>query len=714
MQVELPNLNPLHVLVYNQKEFEDKLNEMDANELLDLCPRYKLPNQTLLYHFSDTLDKNFKYFGSKKRLILDYTGLKEFHFDFYEYRQANYIHLVYNDEEINILDLSFISVEMGFDIGVYLDNHTLNQYCKKHQLNGFIKLKESADYHIECYRFENKNFCPVLYLRQFEHIKMLGEIDTIKKEKHLTESHVLNLINVLFCNIVQLLFETDKPVILELTNQLYGKTIESNYTLDIYQGMYYNLLVLSFITPSTPCHEYIEEELEYDVVETVKNIHYAQESFYGMDETLLQYYLSDPIYRHVLSLLAPNINLQPFSYSHYDLITKIPGYEGYTLDVILKHGARAVIQYLERDIIKNLYQYYKKSEKGHDITLNTVNVDYIPSTFNFIIEKVFDRLTDKNLVPILELKVIDKQIKRLFNADDLYHLIVPKKYTKAKLLYNDLVNDIINYKRSDLDLPTITYEYIKWLHQFTENKHLLDFLNQMSQYIYDLYKGFIREDSGILLTTLVEYLNIENIILFIDGLAKELKISKSLLYHFYDFVQEKEFKYFLNEDPVPNLFDNLKIALLTSVFKKELKKVYDVKDKEFFEGMIDKLISQPESQTLLNDETFDWYNFYNKHTIDIDYIDQLLNKLYPNDVMLNIIYNHYNTPLTTKRLTSLLPLMNQNLFQIYAKSELSDEKLRLLVHIDEEPEEEEKKEKTSKKKKSKRKDSKSSSGTESI
>src|SRR4029078_9226597 len=513
MEVELPNLNPLNVLVYDIKAFEDKINEVDSVEVLDLCPRYKLTGPTLMYHFSEEEDKNFKHFGSKTKSILNYKGLTDFYFNFNDYIDYNFIHVLYNNDELNVLDLSFISAEIGVDIGVYFDNNTLNKYCVKHKLDGFIKLKRSVSYNIQCYTVDSTNFCPVLYCKDFTKIKMLGMIDTKKKDKYLDYEQISTLINILFCNIVKLIrTETDKAVSLTLTDQLFGKMIDTNYDLtDIYRGMYYNSFRLSFINLVNHCHDYLHEDLSYDhlptdYLSTLKPIHYQSEPFYDKNDKLMTYYISDMLYRYILGLMAEDLKLQSFTYSHYDLFTSIPGYEGYTLEAIKNNGALSIIQYLEKDIINRLYQFYKQSEKSYQITLNKINIEYIPSTNNFIIKIIFDYLNKKPLsiaIKILSLSEVDKNIKNFFNADHMYHMIVNKKYNKVKLLYNDLTKDITNYLKNtnNIDLPSISYEYIKWLYRLTEEKKLTNFLQKMSQYLYDLYKGFIKDESGIVFDT---------------------------------------------------------------------------------------------------------------------------------------------------------------------------------------------------------------------
>lgn len=750
MEVEhdIPNLNPRRALISNFDNFEKILKNANIDILLDMYPRTYLPLQTILYHFDNDIEKGFEKLGKNQGLFPDYKdNLIEFDFNYYNVN-TKYIHVLYNSEEIKVLDCTFIAAELGFN-PISFSNKEMMNYCKQNKLDGFINLKESVNTSSTCY----SNMCPVLYLLNRKYsddkeilskVKMLGMIDTITpKQKKLNLKDINKLLNLLFCRVYQIIEKREGEFNFDIYGNLYGNMIVSTKNLNlVYYQDYYKLLNLDHTNLKNPCViDYIKEEIQPEqtdlsILTTNKNIHKTDQDFFDSDENDMEFYLSDKIYDYAFTKLAKKLNVNPYIYSHYHLFSQFPQYKTYTIDLLNNYTIQTIISHLELQIFNDLYTHYKFFRKGdvaiNKVNINSVNIQYIFSTKSFLIKKIFTIFSRKKwdeVISILMLKHIDKGINNLFNADHFYHTIVNEKYTKARFLYDDLVKDIIQYQRQqNINLPTIDYNFLKQLLKISKNLPLQEYLSKMLLTIYDKYKEFItNKDKNLMFVDMYAFLAVDDIAAFFMDVAKHLNQSPSLINHYVDITNMDPFKNYktikIEGEPTAGLinwFNDLKISILTFIFTNQLATYYKLDKGKFLTMIVEQLIKQQQFQDSLDDVNIDWYDFLINPNFDINSVINIINQIYNNNIMLPYIYEELKIHLSPSRTIEVLDkVRNDNLFEIYIdylNGDITLDKLKQIIYVEEEHTEEDegKKNKKKKKKKSKSKSSSTYSLEESI
>src|SRR5688572_29397824 len=115
--MEIGNLNPRYTLLsYDINLMKNIIKSIDTEELLSTCPHTTIPIDTLFYHFDDEnyeinktpqFTDNHYYFN----FIGQYNLIKN--------KDISMCQVLWNRKELKLLDLSLISIELGFNPTMY-------------------------------------------------------------------------------------------------------------------------------------------------------------------------------------------------------------------------------------------------------------------------------------------------------------------------------------------------------------------------------------------------------------------------------------------------------------------------------------------------------------------------------------------------------------------------------------------------------------------
>lgn len=747
MENSVINLNPKYIMTLHDVDMVKKtISNMDIKELLNKCPTVKLHKDTLLYHADKISDPDKDNLGKVPEYDQDMTL---YYFNFLNHYQSmkknkqTEVDILWNTGELKLLDLTWITVELGFNP---IMNHekeismkTLKIYCKKNKLDGII----SFDINVEKENYQsNFNYIndlevypisPIVYLTNESdygnnRLKKLGIISLKKKKEYLSFDEVTKLHNLIFCNIHQIIkFGHEEEVDMEVKtkNNTYYITLETDepkhldYIFDVKDKYLLDLLILNNANLSDQCDFQFPVEKQMDelvIYPDYKNV----EITYNIQTDYNPIY--DDFFNLILNDIAINQSITPFVYVHYDKLDTIDYLSNYNYTLIDEYydsmdDIKRLMKNIEKLIITRMNFYYKKSSKGFKSNVNFINLEYIPDTYNYIKNKIMDELEKlpiENAVNLIAGKNFDKNITKYFNVFKLYHSITSSKYDKPKKLYQSLLNDLTTYK----NLPSINLSWINLLSELSDSESqnsVNQYIKNVKSNIYDVYKNYMIGE--VMFFQLYDFLGIDALLQYMVNFANVNGLNSNLIVYYDQITKD------MNKYSVDYLRKGLKNTELTDVeflnqWMEKLKihiivtKLYDFMinhykiDKEneeindFIKNEIEKLINLD----LDNDDSYirnilntdDWVN----PNFNFIYFIKLFESEYTNEKMLKKIYNILDINLTDKNKRKILLLVeNKNLLKLYfkylnhdiSKKELENNVFTSLVNVKEDYKESKKK-----------------------
>jgi len=707
MQNTVINLNPKYMMtLYDIDLMKKTIENMDIKEILKNCPIQTLSKNTLLYHASRSDDYKSLLGKSPENKDNDFN---EYYFNFLNHYQEimkdrqSVCEVLWNNEELKLLDLTRITVELGFNPIMNNFNEVsmklLNTYCKKNKIDGIVSFdityatsdniqENESNYH---YIKDNTAIpiSPIVYITYDggNKLKNLGAIQLKNKREYLTKKEINKLHNILFCNIQKIITYGQKinaTMNIIINNYSYQIEIIDNkkkenidLIFDIKKKYLLDLLVLNnsnlteecdFIFPSNKLMDELTSLSEIKNVEITYNVE--------LDDDF-----NDNVFNILLTNIAINNDINPFIYVNYDKLDNIDYLKIYTYDLINSYyhtmeDIKRLILNVEKLIITKLNFFDKNS------TVNFVNLEYIPDSYNYIKNKILNELND---LPLEEALLIiegiekNKNVNKYFDTYQLYHSIIYKKYDKPKKLYQSLLNDLTNYK----NLPNIDLKWLKLLSKLSDvesQKQYTDFIKNIKLNIYDVYKEYIK--GKLMFYELYNFLGIDalhnymvnfsqlnnlntNIILYYNIITKDNKYSITNL------IKELKKTDLTDIEFLQQWFEKIKMYIIVSKFYEYIINYYNLNKTDNVDEFINNAIEE-----LINID-LDSNNSYIKYLLtgNINWIDpifnfkiliQLFESEYNNEKMLNKIYDLLNITLNNKNLNKVLLLTNnKNLLRIY-------------------------------------------------
>lgn len=592
------NLNPKYImLLYDVPLMKKTMQNLEMKDIFNTCPTVTFKKNTLFYHASQS---------APNKELLNKTPSSEdkmtpYYFNFLNHYQhiidtkQTTCEILWNFESLKLLDLTGLCVELGFNPIMYDDEKTsltiLNNYCKKYKLDGFITFNtEVQKENLESnYHYIRDNIVyplsPSVYLTSVKEygndkLKTLSFINL----KKLTFDDATYLNNLIFCNIVKLIdygyknkinltLESDhfksQRVILKGAKSPSSTGDERHdltYLFEIKNAYLLSLLIVSNANLKDQCDFKLplySEMSELTETSEVPNIEITYDLPIKSE--------NNELFNLALNDIAINNQIKPFVYVNYNQFENIDYLSKYNFDLINEHyktmdDLKRLLDNIENTIILRLNYYYKKTDKGYKSNINFFNLQYIPSTNNYIKKKIMNELNNLDTAIEVLKGDINKNIVKYFNVNNLYHSITNFKYSNPKLLYQDLLNDLTNYKRVEkIDLKWL--KIISQLSDANSRNAYNDFLKNIYTNIYDYYKNYL--NGSIMFYELYEFLGIDNLRNFLIYFANNNDISANIIINYSDIVTN-----------IPNYsIENL---------KKELDKT-DLIDIEFFTNYIEKL-----------------------------------------------------------------------------------------------------------------------------
>jgi hypothetical protein len=725
------NLNKQYALLgYNINIVKDIVKTMDDKKILPLLPKITLPKNTLLHYTTKQHDD----------IILGVTHKDDDEqFLPYSYNIPNPIDLVplkhnvdiilTNDKELQLLDVTNVSIELGFNPLYFYINDTLYQtdediiydYCKKHKLDGYINLNKpiTLNEFNQCPYFihnDVQSICPTIYLIKNEVVKTRGVIElTNKNKKYLTEQELTKLYNVLFCNLSYLIENLNdvktKPVIDNHIIIFYDNEKPYDFT-KIYQNKdYLDALTINYTNLKDECDfDCCGHMIEIKSVNPPKNVDIYVD--YEIDVNA-----SKKLFKTILSDISDKNNINSFLFQNYDKIATIKGYENL---INLISGSNSIeqvgyiINELEKNIINTLYTNYKSSPKSYKNTVNFINLQYLPTTFQYLSSKIMDVLSSistDDVVKIIQGE-INKTIVQYFNIDYLMIDMNYKLYKKPSKLYQDLLNDVTKYKQE----PVINLDYVKTILRLNDDEDTKNNIKQVYNDIYDIYKTFLK--GTIQFNKLYHLLKVNELHNALFNFTQQYNLNVSLIMNYNELSSLPDMEQYnldtlkeLSLEEYEELLDELKLHIIKTKLLQQLSQFFALnKDKSLVKNFLDTNINRIVNNYLSNkDSDFnmflqnteaDFYKFMISN-IDISTIVKDIINYNTNDVMIDYIYNQLKIPLINKQ-KILKFVKNKNLFDIYLsylRSEITKVDLEKAIFVNLNKEEKEEKEKEKKEKK---------------
>ena len=741
------NLNKQYALLgYNINIAKDIVKNMSDEQIFSLLPTTILEKNTVLHHITKSTDD----IKLGEPLIID-EKLIPFQFDLpHSFNKSNVDIISTNDQELKCLDVTQVSLELGFNpLYFYIndklyqtDENLLYEYCKKKNLDGYINLNQPMTLNetSHCPYFNHHNhleqICPTIYLINRKKygvtlLKTRGIIElTNKNRQYLTYQELIKLYNVLFCNIAYLIDIIDnvktKPVLNNHIITFYSD--DQEYSFD---KVYKNKEYLDALTVN---YTNLKDECDFDCCGQMNEIKNTQPPLLQIDiysDEPTNTSLSKKLFKEILSIISDKYHINSFLFQNYEDIATLKGYENLNQFISEAQSIEQVgyiINHLEKNIINTLYTNYKASEKTFKTTVNFINLEYLPTTYRYIVTKIMNQLETmkKDDVKKLiqgELKN-QKDIVKYFNINDLTIDMFYRLYKKPSHLYQALLNDIAQYKKE----PVLDLNYIKMITKLNDDEETQMTIKKVYNNIYDIYKSFIQ--GQILFEQLYQLLEVNVLYNALFHFTQQYNLNVSLVMNYHALSQLPDMEQYnidtlkeLTLEEYEELLDDLKMHVIKTKLLQRLSQYFNLnKDKDnvktFLNTNINRIINNYRdnktsdlSLFLENPET-DFYQFMTTD-VPIDTIVQDIIHYNTNDVMLDVIYNQLKTPLINKN--KILKLTkNKNLFDIdlsYLRNEMTRGDLEKAVFINlnkEENREENKKEKVEERTKKSTKRKKSS------
>ncbi len=710
------NLNPRYVMLnYDIHLMKNTIKNIDIDSILKTCPQINLSKDTLFYHFNDE-----DYEINKK------VNLKEYYFNFIglynHFKNNTYCHMLYNHDDLKLLDLTSISIELGFNPTMFytdeLNNKskTIMNYCKDNQLDGYITyniknvINEAYEENTVTYVPDKTPLYPTIYLNK--KLNILSNIKLKKADKIMKKSELIKLHNDVFCILINLLknnLDDESIVDVDIESTFLSKTIQLyadiKYSLteffELIPSHLISLLKIDLSNLSDDCGF----EFYTDVILDAPNINEQLKADIIIDINI-ENDQSNNLFDIALKLIAEKLNLTPFIYVYYNRLNKLPFLSQYTLDYIKDKkldDMRVIYGDMEKLIMNELYMNYRKTVKGARANINFINLEYVKTTYEYIkshIMNILMNLDYDQAINIINGK-IDKSITHYFNVDYVYHHIVRDKYEKPSKLYQDLLYDVAKYK----NLPMINLKYLKIISNLSDNESALalnNFINKVELEIYNFYKQYIAGEK--LFVDLYQFLGIDAILNYLQTFAYNNQLNKSLVmaytdvslisqmenYNVNEFYKEMKEEHESDIDFYKSKLESMKSKIIMVKFLNILSNIFNlsIKDEDtrkYLIYMIERILETLDINKIYMNLDMDWYSMAKIYT------DEQNKELYElfinqntNEKLLEYIYQYFNQTLVNKN-KILQYIRNKNLLEIwinYLNKEISTEILSNIVLID--------------------------------
>lgn len=749
------NLNPKYITtLYDVDLMKRTVQDMDVKVLLKKCPVVTLKKNALFYHAtSDT--ENYKEKLNKKPTYEDKMTLYYFNFlNHYQkiiHDQEKNCEILWNTESLKLLDLTKTSVNLGFNPTQYrLDEPqttsmtTINNYCKKNKLDGVITFnidniqKENTDSNFHYLVNDNiYPLFPVVYLTSIEEygnhkLNHMGLINLQKGTKSfLSYQDASKLLNLFFCDIAKVIkfgHKIEVDILFEYSHYADRLILKGEEKHDIgfifeIKSYLLDLLLVNNTNLNDQCLFSYPNHIEMNELTAGSSIDNVEITY----DIILDEY-NDEIFNLILHDIAIKNDIKPFIYMHYTDLDKIDYLKSYTYELINEHydsikDIKRLIDNIEKKIISKLNFYYKSSDKGFKSNVNFINLEYIPSTYDYIKNKIMNELENKeNAIEVIKGNEFDKNIVKFFNVNKLYHSITNNKYDKTKLLYQDLLNDLAAYK----NLPEIDLSYMALIADLSDTedkKSYVDYLKYVKLNIYDVYKKYIAGE--MMFYELYDFIGIDRFYEFIKNFGTINNIDINILLNYNKIIKQKGMEKYkidviLKELKKTNLTDieyfigkinTLKMHIIVTDLYDLLMKYYNLPEDEeivaFIKNQVEKIINADldKSDSVIRE-------VLSGNKMNTLYFISLFESINQNDTMLDMIYEVLDKPLSSKNKRKLLNIIgDKNLLKVYmsylindiTKKELSNAVFLSLVDSDKKNDEDEE-EKPKKSKKSKKND----------
>ncbi len=710
------NLNQKYITtLYNVDLMKKTVQDMDIKVLLKTCPIVTLKKNALFYHTtSDT--ENYKEKLNKKPTYDDKMTLYYFNFlNHYQkiiHDQEKNCEILWNTESLKLLDLTKTSVQLGFNPTQYkLDElhntskTTLYNYCKKNKLDGVITFnidniqKEYIDSNFHYIDGDNiYPLFPVVYLTSFEEygnhkLNHMGLINLQKGTKSfISYQEASKLLNLFFCDIVKLIKYGHKiDVDIEFIYTHYADRLilkgEEKYDIGfIFEIKSYllDLLLVNNSNLNDQCSVSYPTHIEMNELTVTSSIDNVEITY---DIELDEY--NDEIFNLILHDIAIKNDIKPFIYTHYTELDKIDYLNSYTFELINEHydsinDIKRLIDNIEKKIISKLNFYYKSADKGFKSNVNFINLEYIPSTYNYIKNKIMNELENKeNAMEVIKGNEFDKNIVKFFNVNKLYHSITNNKYNKTKLLYQDLLNDLAAYK----GLPEINLEYMTLIANLSnaeDKKSYQDYIKYVKLNIYDIYKKYIAGE--MMFYELYDFIGIDRFYEFINNFGSINNIDNNILINYNTIIKQKgmnkyKIEVLLKELEKTDLTDieyfiekinTLKIHIIVTNLYDILMNYYNLPEEEeisdFIKKQVEKIINIDLDK---NDSVI--REILSGKKINPLYFISLFESINKNDTMIDMIYEVLDKTLSLKNKKKILNLIgDKNLLKVYMSYLIND------------------------------------------
>ena len=718
------NLNPRYKLLsYDINLMKNTIRTIDAEELLNTCPQTTIIPNTLFYHFDDD---NHDINTQPK-----FTN-KEFYFNLLRTSDLSYCQVLWNDQPLQLLDLTLISIELGFNPTMFyyqlkherLKNITnsIIDYCKINKLDGYItyNIKDIAEgpSYEQCasyFRNTSNSLCPTIYLLK-NPLKVLSTIELNKAGKRMNQSELMQLHNNVFCNMSNILSVTlGNEVIVDIvvdtilpeTSAAQSRNLviygDVTYTVsdffNLVPAKLYSLLNINSSDLYNECDYEYYSNIVYDLFPRPDHLK-VDILTYNLNNSVYQ---SDKLFDLTLSSIAKTFNLTAFIYVHYDVLNKLPLLQKYNSDLIAGHTMdeiKTTISNMEETIVSQLFFNYKNSLKGIRANISFVNLEYIKTTYRYLIVNIMDLLMTKDIkdaIEIIEGKN-DETIVKYFNADYLYNQIIANRYETARLLYQDLLIDIATYTKE----PTINLTYLEMIANLSgDRQSVTDFLDQTEVDIYQFYRLFIGGER--LFANLYNILGVELILSFLNNFATQHQLNPSIVLRYHDITllsgmenfneiddqianQENPFEFYKTK------LQEMKSKIVVIKFITTLSNLLNLKldnpdTRSYLIYHVEKLIDQHnEIKLAVHDLGINWYQWA---TVYDDDQNQNLYNLFlqnnTNEALLSYIYHYLEKDLSPQTKMDILQLIRQKqllpIWLSYLNGEINKDALSNIVLV---------------------------------
>jgi hypothetical protein len=712
--LENQNLNPQYALLgYNINVAKNIVKNMSDSKILSALPTKVIEINTLFFYTDKLSDKeldNLK-LGESQKVDKETTQLEYSlhflnHFDEIIKNKQNTNIVLYNTEILKLLDVSNLSIQLGFNPLYFhldgqlieMDDQVINEYCKRHELDGYINLNKPSiylDYSNECLLYKNNDnlltLCPTVYLINkkkygLNHLKILGVISLTKKNKvYLEVSELTKLHNILFCTLSHLIELTDDvKTKADLTNHVltfYENGKEYDFTKIYSHKNYLDALLINYTNINDVCEF---ECCVQDMIEIKTNVIPTKPNLEVFTNQIIENHAADKLFKIILNNFATQYDINSFLFNNYTQISTIPKFSelnNYIQQAQSMEDIKKIFKDLETEIINTLHANYKANQNNYKTTLNLINLQYIPTTLSYLsnqILSILETVTIDDVITIINgednpnLHKSIKAINNYFNVDSFYIDITFHQYKKPQSLLQDLLNDVTSHKHK----PKINLDYLKIITKLNEDDMLKEEIKKIYSYIYDLYKSYIKGE--ILYGQLYDLLKIETLHNYLYQFAIQNEFNAPLVMNYNELTTQKDLNQYniktLKDLTLEEFGEQMKTIKLNILMNKTLNELanflklnqeYD-NVKNFLminiERFINHYLDNPNSELSL---------LMNDYDVDFSFVTVNIEKIYndiiqhnTNEVMIDYIYKQLKQTLMNK--SKILRLIkNKNLFEIY-------------------------------------------------